>query len=146
MRQRSARELAPLRKKPARSKMAGLRRRWRAKTTRSVPELSKANTMIYVVATIELAEGNRDQFVALQRKLLPLVRAEAGCIEYVPTVDVAITDPPKPPLRANCVVVQEKWESLAALRAHAAAPHMKDFRGQTKGLVLNVKVEVFQPV
>jgi quinol monooxygenase YgiN len=102
--------------------------------------------MIYVVATIELAEGTRQEFVALQRGLLPLVRAEAGCIEYVPTVDVAMTDPPQHPLRANVVVVQEKWESLAALQAHAAAAHMKDFRGKSKHLVRNVKVEVFEPV
>ena len=71
--------------------------------------------MIYVVATIELAEGMRDAFLDVQRDLLPLVRAEAGCIEYVPTVDVPLADPAKTPPRPNCVVMQEKWEIAAAL-------------------------------
>jgi quinol monooxygenase YgiN len=100
--------------------------------------------MIYVVATIELAEGKRDEFLALQRSLLPLVRAEAGCVEYVPSVDVALSDPPKVPPRADVVVMHEKWETIDALRAHLKAPHMQDFRGKVKGLVLATKVEVFQ--
>ncbi len=57
--------------------------------------------MIYVVATIELVEGKREEFLAEQRNLLPLVRAEAGCIEYVPTVRIVPLKPirPRPPPR-----------------------------------------------
>lgn len=102
--------------------------------------------MIYVVATIELAAGQREAFLALQRKLLPLVRAEAGCIEYTPTVDVPLTDPPKVPPRADVIIMQEKWETLDHLKAHAVAPHMNAFRVEAKGLVLSTKVEVFAPV
>jgi quinol monooxygenase YgiN len=102
--------------------------------------------MIYVVATIELVEGMREQFLAEQRNLLPLVRAEEGCVEYVPTADVPLTDPPKTPLRTNCIIMHEKWETLANLQAHAAAPHMKEFRTKTKRMVLGTRVEVFQPV
>jgi quinol monooxygenase YgiN len=102
--------------------------------------------MIYVVATIELVEGMREQFLAEQRKLLPLVRAEQGCIEYVPTVDLPLTDPPKTLVRANCIVMQEKWQTLDNLRAHAVAPHMNDFRVKSKSMVVSTKVEVFQPV
>jgi quinol monooxygenase YgiN len=104
----------------------------------------RKETMIYVVATIELAEGKREAFLAEQRHLLPLVRAEAGCVEYTPSVEVALGDPPKTPPRANVVVMQEKWESLDALRAHLTAPHMQEFRGKVKGLVLATKVEVFE--
>jgi quinol monooxygenase YgiN len=102
--------------------------------------------MIYVVATIELVEGMRDQFLAEQRHLLPLVRAEEGCIEYVPTADLPLSDPPKTPPRANVVIMQEKWETLASLKAHAVAPHMNDFRVKSKGMVISTKVEVFQPL
>ena len=102
--------------------------------------------MIYVVATIELVEGTREQFLAEQKNLLPLVRAEAGCIEYMPTVDQPLGDPPKTAPRANVVVMQEKWETLAHLQAHAVAPHMKDFRGKTKQMVTGTKVEVFKPI
>ena len=48
--------------------------------------------MIYVVATIEVVAGKLEEFLAVQRPLLALVRAEAGCIEYVPTVEVALED------------------------------------------------------
>lgn len=102
--------------------------------------------MIYVVATIELVDGMREAFLAEQKNLLPLVLAEQGCIEYAPTVDLPLTDPPKMPPRANCVIMQEKWETLANLQAHAVAPHMNDFRVKTKHMVKGVKVEVFKPV
>jgi quinol monooxygenase YgiN len=102
--------------------------------------------MIYVVATIELVDGMREAFLTEQRNLLPLVRAEQGCIEYAPTVDLPLTDPPKTPPRANCIIMQEKWETLPTLQAHAVAPHMKDFRTKTKHMVASIKVEVFKPV
>jgi quinol monooxygenase YgiN len=102
--------------------------------------------MIYVVATIELVEGMRELFLAEQQALLPLVRAERGCIEYVPTMDLPLTDPPQTAVRGNTVVMQEKWETLANLQAHAVAPHMKQFRAKTKQMVVSTKVEVFQPV
>jgi len=106
----------------------------------------ETKTMIYVVATIELVEGMREKFLAEQRNLLPLVRAEEGCIEYAPTAEVSLTDPPKSTPRTHCIIMHEKWETLANLQAHAVAPHMKEFRSKTKQMVTTVKVEVFQPV
>ena len=102
--------------------------------------------MIYVVATIELVAGMRELFLKEQQALLPLVRAEQGCLEYVPTTDLPLTDPPQTPVRGNTIVMQEKWETLADLRSHAVAPHMKEFRAKTKQMVVSTKVEVFQPV
>jgi quinol monooxygenase YgiN len=102
--------------------------------------------MVYVFATIELADGMRDQFLAAQRGLLPLVRAEHGCVEYQPTVEVPLADPAKSPPRTGCIFMHEKWASLEDLRAHLTAPHMKDFREQVQGMVSGVKVEVFQSV
>jgi quinol monooxygenase YgiN len=100
--------------------------------------------MIYVVATIQLNPGQRQAFLTLQRDLLPLVRAEQGCLEYAPSVDVAVSDPAKTPLRDDVVVMQEKWESLEALKAHFTAPHMQEVRGKVKHLVVGTKVEVFE--
>lgn len=100
--------------------------------------------MIYVVATIELQAGRRAAFLEAQRALLPQVRAEAGCLEYTPSVDVAVTDPPRVPLRDDVVVMHEKWESLDTLRAHFTAPHMKSFREQVQDMVIGTKVEVFE--
>lgn len=102
--------------------------------------------MIYVVATIQLTAGQRAAFLAEQRHLLPLVRAEKGCLEYTPSVEVAVTDPPKSPLHDNIVVMHEKWESLDDLRAHSVAPHMLEFRQKVKLMVVGVNVEVFESV
>ena len=44
--------------------------------------------MIHVVATIQLAAGQRDNFLEHFHRLVPLVHAEEGCIEYGPTVDL----------------------------------------------------------
>jgi quinol monooxygenase YgiN len=93
-----------------------------------------------------LAEGMRDDFLALQRDLLPLVRDEAGCVAYTPSVDVPLAEPAKTPPRSNCIIMHEQWESLPALKAHLTAPHMGDFRNKVQNMVKNVKVEVFESV
>ena len=43
--------------------------------------------MIYVIATLDLEPGSRGAFLSEFRKVVPLVRQEAGCIEYGPAVD-----------------------------------------------------------
>lgn len=100
--------------------------------------------MIYVVATIDLAAGQREAFLAAQRELLPLVRAEAGCVEYTPTAEVPLADPAKTPPRSNCIFMLEKWETLPHLKAHLTAPHMKAFREKVQQMVAGIKVEVFE--
>jgi quinol monooxygenase YgiN len=102
--------------------------------------------MIHVIATIDIADGKRDAFLAEFRKLVPLVRAEKGCIDYGPAVDVATGIPAQIPQRDNVVTVVERWESLDALRAHLQAPHMLEYRARVKDLVRGVKIQVLQPV
>lgn len=46
-------------------------------------------------------------------------RAEDGCREYAFSVDLA--DP-------NILRITECWDSMAALEAHFASPHMAEFR------------------
>jgi quinol monooxygenase YgiN len=106
----------------------------------------EAAGMIHVIATIELAEGKREAFLEEFRKLVPLVRAEAGCLEYGPAIDVATGFPIQIPLRENVVTVVEKWESLDALKAHSQAPHMVAYRPKVRDLVLGTKLQVLQPV
>ena len=43
--------------------------------------------MIHVIATIDLVEGQRAAFLKEFHALVPLVRAEAGCLEYGPAID-----------------------------------------------------------
>jgi len=101
--------------------------------------------VIYVIATIEVAPGQRDAFLTEFRKVVPLVRAEAGCLEYAPAVDLPTDLPAQAPARENVVTVVEKWESLAALRAHLQAPHMMEYRARVKELVVGARLHILQP-
>jgi quinol monooxygenase YgiN len=101
--------------------------------------------MIHVIAAIELHEGKRDAFLAEFHKIVPLVRAEAGCLEYGPTVDVPANLPRQVPFRENVVTVVEKWESLEALQAHLQAPHMTEYRTRVKDLVKGAQLQVLKP-
>jgi quinol monooxygenase YgiN len=101
--------------------------------------------MIHVIATIDVVPEKRDAFLAEFRRIVPLVRAESGCMEYGPAIDVASGNAAQIPLRDNVVTVVEKWASVEALRAHAAAPHMAEYRVRVKDLVAGVKLQVLQP-
>ncbi len=102
--------------------------------------------MIHVIATIEVNEGTRDAFLAEFHRLMPLVHAEDGCIEYGPAIDVASGSAMQGPLRLHVVTVIEKWASLAALHAHSQAPHMADYRVRVKDYVKGVRLLVTRPV
>ena len=101
--------------------------------------------MIHVLAAIEVRPGRRAELLAEFHRLMPLVHAEAGCIEYGPTVDIASGLGVQPPVRENTVVIIEKWASLDALHAHTKAPHMAAYREAVKDLVLRVELQVLEP-
>jgi len=102
--------------------------------------------MIHVIATIELHPGTRERFLEEFRRIVPEVRAETGCLEYGPTVDVDVTIARVPPPRGDVVTVIEKWEDAGALRAHLDAPHMKAYRERVKDLVAGAEIRVTRPV
>jgi quinol monooxygenase YgiN len=102
--------------------------------------------MIHVIANITLAPGRCDVFLDEFRRIVPLVRAEAGCLEYGPTIDVASSHAAQIGPREDVVTVVEKWESLEALQAHLVAPHMLEYRSRVKDWVLGVQLQVLQPV
>ncbi len=101
--------------------------------------------MIHVIATIELNAGKRGDFLAEFHRLMPLVQAENGCIEYAPAVDVPTGLPMQDVQRPDAVVVIEKWADLSALHAHLQAPHMLDYRGRVKEFVRGVRLQILQP-
>jgi quinol monooxygenase YgiN len=101
--------------------------------------------MIHVIATIEVKPGQRGALLAEFQRIVPLVRAEAGCIEYGPTVDVASGIAVQGTLRENVAVIIEKWENLDALKAHMQAPHMAEYRLRVKDLVVAVQLQILQP-
>lgn len=101
--------------------------------------------MIHVIATIKLAAGRRADFLKEFHQLMPLVQAEIGCLEYGPAVDREPGIPGQPAVRDDIVTVVEKWESLPALHAHLAAPHMAKYRDTVSGIVTGVEIRVLDP-
>jgi len=95
--------------------------------------------MIHVLAIITAKSGQRGVLLQAFKAIVPTVHAEAGCVEYGPVVDVDGADPAFGP---DTFVVVEKWESMAALKAHAVAPHMKAYGEKTKDLVAKRAVHV----
>lgn len=102
--------------------------------------------VIHVIATIQLNAGTRGAFLEEFHKLVPLVRAEDGCIEYGPTVDEPTALKVQELAGEDAVVVVEKWDSVAALEAHTKAPHMNDYRERVANLVRSVQLLILKPV
>ncbi len=101
--------------------------------------------MIYVIATVEVKPGKREALLAELRRNVPNVVAEQGCLGYEPTLDAHTEIPAQLPPRADAVTIVERWESLEALRAHLAAPHMATYRERTKDLVARVTLQILEP-
>lgn len=99
--------------------------------------------MVHVVASIQIAEGRKHDFIKLFEALMPLVHQEQGCVEYFPAVDVA-TELEVQDCDANCVTILEKWQNLDALKAHLAAPHMDQFRNDVEGIVDSLSMKILQ--
>jgi quinol monooxygenase YgiN len=102
--------------------------------------------MICVIATIEVAAGQRDALLELFRPLIPRVRAEKGCLEYALMIDTPSGLPGEQPVRPNAVVMVEKWESLAALQAHLKTIHMAECSRQAEELQATVQLQILEPV
>jgi quinol monooxygenase YgiN len=101
--------------------------------------------MIHVIATIELHEGRRDDFLAEFHALVPHVLAEDGCLEYGPALDFETDIPVQVAVRPNVVTVVEKWASVEHLGRHLAAPHMQDYRPRVKDMVVRTTLVVLAP-
>ena len=102
--------------------------------------------MVYLVVQFELQDGKRDDFLGEFLQVVPQVRREEGCIQYVPTVDQIDTGISLPlSANSNRVTLIEQWESLDALKAHLAAAHMIQYREKVKHLIAKVTVQLLQP-
>ena len=102
--------------------------------------------MIHVIAIITTRPGERAAVLEAFAELVPLVRAEPGCIEYAPVVDASDAGAVQTPLGPDTYVVVEKWESTAALQAHLESPHLADYAQRVKGRVASRVIHVLSPV
>jgi quinol monooxygenase YgiN len=62
-------------------------------------------------------EGERDAVADILRRMMPLSRAEPGCLQY---------DAHRDPDDADTFVLFERYVDEAALEAHAASPHCQE--------------------
>jgi len=102
--------------------------------------------MIHVLATIQVVEGKRADFLEQFAWVVPQVRAESGCLEYGAAVDVPTGIVVQSPVRPDVVMVIEKWASLAALQTDLQAPHVMEYRRRVSGLVQGVTLQILEPV
>ena len=101
--------------------------------------------MVHVLAVITAKPGMRDSILQAFRANVPNVRAEQGCIEYGAAVDAEPTLKFQTAFGPDAFVVVEKWESLDALKAHAAAPHMAAYAAKTKDMIASRTIHILSP-
>jgi quinol monooxygenase YgiN len=101
--------------------------------------------MIHVVAVITAKPGMRGQILQHFRANVPNVVAEQGCIEYGAAVDAENALPFQTKWGPDTFLVIEKWESMDALKAHAAAPHMAAYGAKTKELIASRVIHILSP-
>ena len=70
---------------------------------------------VMLIVSIQTLPGRGYEQVAAYEKLAPVVRAEAGCLQYDLHAVVGAED---------SFVLIERWASADALAAHDATPHM----------------------
>lgn len=99
-------------------------------------------SMVHVLAVITAKTGLRDQILESFRANVPTVKEEDGCIEYGAAIDTEGVGAFQTAFGADTFVVIEKWASLDALKAHAAAPHMAAYAAKTKELIAERTIHV----
>ncbi|ASJ70879.1 putative quinol monooxygenase [Granulosicoccus antarcticus] len=98
--------------------------------------------MIHVVAIITTEAGKRAEVLEAFAKIVPLVHAESGCIEYQPVTDADGAGSNQTPLGPDTFIVAEKWASMDELKAHSASDHMAEYARTVKGLIAGRKVHI----
>lgn len=89
--------------------------------------------MVYVIATLKIRPGTREQMVEAARPCIEATRREAGCKRYDLTADAL------DPTRMTFV---EDWESREALEAHFGTPHIQAWREAGKPFIESAAVEI----
>jgi quinol monooxygenase YgiN len=98
--------------------------------------------MIHVLAVITAKPDQRSAVLAHFNANVPAVLAEDGCIEYGAAIDASNPLPFQTPYGPDTFVVIEKWASMDALKAHAAAPHMAAYGAKTRDLLASRTIHI----
>jgi len=101
--------------------------------------------MVHVLAFITTQPGLRGAVLDAFKANVPAVHAEDGCIEYGATIDTEGAGPIQTELGPDTFVVVEKWESMDALKAHAASEHMAAYGAKVKDMLESRVIHVLSP-
>jgi quinol monooxygenase YgiN len=101
--------------------------------------------MIHVIAVLTAKPGKREEILRHFRANVPAVRVEKGCIEYGAAVDAENALKFQTKWGPDTFLVIEKWESMEALQAHAAAPHMVAYAAKTRELMASRVIHILSP-
>jgi quinol monooxygenase YgiN len=101
--------------------------------------------MIHVIAIITTKPGQREAVLAKFRDIIAAVRAEEGCIEYGPAVDIDGEMKGLTMIGPDSFMVIEKWTSQETLAAHAVSAHMAAYGASVKDLVASRAIHVLDP-
>ena len=101
--------------------------------------------MVHVIAVITAKPGKRALILEHFRANVPNVALEPGCIEYGAAVDAEGAPPIQAKWGADTFLVIEKWDSMDALKAHAAAPHMAAYGAKTRELIASRVIHILTP-
>ena len=101
--------------------------------------------MIHVIATVELKPGCRAAYLKVLLSNVDAVKAEKGCLEYTPAIDVETDIPIHETYDDNVVTILESWKDITALKNHFKEPHMLAYREKTKDLLKKVSIRVLRP-
>lgn len=101
--------------------------------------------MVHVIAVITAKPGKREAILEAFRANVPNVRAEQGCIEYGAAVDADPALPIQAKYGPDTFLAIEKWESMDALKDHAAAPHMAAYGAKTRDLIASRVIHILTP-
>lgn len=100
--------------------------------------------MISVFAVMTAKEGKKQQVLEIARSNLTNVRAEKGCHAYRLVEDVQDNLHFQKKLGVDSFAFIEEWESIEALEAHLATPHMQDYAEKTSDLLWDSDIYVMQ--
>jgi len=102
--------------------------------------------VIHIQVTMMIKEGRMKEFLALCEKLRRLVLKEKGCRAYEYTREIASPLGIQEPIDPNRITLVEGWESLAALKEHMEASHMKDYGPKMAELRSSVAARVGESI
>jgi len=102
-------------------------------------------SIVHVIAIITAKPGQREAVLEIFDANVPAVLAEDGCIAYEATIDTENAGPMQTEFGPDTFVVVEKWDSMAALGAHAASAHMAAYSARTKDMLAGRAIHILSP-